>query len=209
MNFVNFPNTMWYEKFNWNLYSCSTIKDAAIPVYSISFRYQLGHRAYFLPTHWFSYYYVCDLNSLSLSWRQQLDESFLGYHLACALIVLFLLLSAKLLLSLVAVAMQGIRSLLLPVSKRIFCKTALAKCAVAGMIGLMWLFTRDFVPAMLRPRAGYTWFYIIDTLLLVIVLMGLNKGTNIIMGSKFDYHVSLGILCVYQLVNWGRQWRER
>ena len=32
MNFVNFPNTMWYEKFNWNLYSCSTIKDAAIPV---------------------------------------------------------------------------------------------------------------------------------------------------------------------------------
>lgn len=105
--------------------------------------------------------------------------------------------------------MQGIRSLLLPVSKRFFCKTALAKCAVAGMIGLMWLFTRDFVPAMLRPRAGYTWFYIIDTLLLVIVLMGLNKGTNIIMGSKFDYHVSLGILCVYQLVNWGRQWRER
>ena len=65
------------------------------------------------------------------------------------------------------------------------------------------------MPAMLRPRAGYTWFYIIDTLLLVIVLMGLNKGTNIIMGSKFDYHVSLGILCVYQLVNWGRQWRER
>ena len=207
MNFVNFPNTMWYEKFNWSLYSCSILKDASIPVYSISFRYQLGHRAYFLPTHWFAYYYVWDLNPVFLSWRLQLNESFLGLHIACALLVLFLLLAAKLLLSVVAAVMQAIHSLLLPVSKRIFCKTALAKCAVAAMIGLMWLFTRDFVPATLLPRAGYTWFYIIDTLMLTIVLMGLNKGTNVIMGSKLDYRVSLGILLAYQLVNWGRRWR--
>ena len=36
LNYVNFPNMMWYEKFNWDLYSCSNTKDRDFPVYSIS-----------------------------------------------------------------------------------------------------------------------------------------------------------------------------
>ena len=65
---------MWYEKFNWDLYSCSKTKDRAMPVYSMSFHYTLGHRAFFLPTHWFAYKYFFVMSDYWLAFRRELHE---------------------------------------------------------------------------------------------------------------------------------------
>lgn len=85
---------MWYEKFNWDLYSCSKTKDRAMPVYSMSFHYTLGHRAFFLPTHWFAYKYFFVMSDYWLAFRRELHESFFFTYLAL-LALLGLLLAAS------------------------------------------------------------------------------------------------------------------
>ena len=196
MNFVNFPSMMWYEKFNWDLYSCSSLNDPSMPVYSISYRYTLGHRSYFLPTHWFGYYYIWELSNVFLAIREQLNESFGGLYFYCMGIITIILFLAKPMVMCISATVYYVHTFLQPISKKIFCKSAIVKSLVSGVIGLVWLFSREVVPGTLLPRWGYFFFYIIDTLLLVIILVGFNKGTNAVMGMKYSSATSLRILLI-------------
>ena len=202
MNFVNFPSIMWYEKFNWHLYSCSGLNDPEMPVYSINFRYTLGHRSYFLPTHWFSYYYIWELNNYYLNVRQQVSESFASSILLCSALLAVLLILSPLFITIISSLMVSLFTLIGKPLNESGLATAACKWFVASLIGLFWLFSREIVPGTLRPSMGYLFFYLIDSLLLVITLLGFNRSTNTILGvNTIKATSSLWILLALQIVN--------
>lgn len=201
MNFVNFPSIMWYEKFNWHLYSCSGLNDPEMPVYSINFRYTLGHRSYFLPTHWFGYYYIWELNNYYLGVRQQVNESFTGSIVFCLSILSLLLVFSRVIIAAIASLMAFFHQNANNYIKQSGVATAFGKCLVASLIGLYWLFSREIVPGTLRPSMGYLFFYLIDSTLLVITLLGLNRGVNAIQGTNLKPTAALSLLLGLQTVN--------
>ena len=202
MNFVNFPSIMWYEKFNWNLYSCSGLNDPEMPVYSINFRYTLGHRSYFLPTHWFSYYYIWELNNYYLNVRQQVQESFVSSVIFCGTLLAVILALSPMFITMVSSLTVSLFNSIGKQLKEFGLATAGFKLFVAAIIGLFWLFSRDIVPGTLRPSMGYLFFYLIDSSLLVITLLGFNRSTNTILGvNTIKATSSLWILLILQIVN--------
>lgn len=192
---MNFPVMMWYEKFNWNLYSCSKLDDA-IPVYSINFQYTLGHKEMFLPTHWLSYKYVWVMNDYWLTFRQQINESFFFTHLYCLLQVILIILLSMILIPVIGAIVSTIHETTKEFMKNVFCTSALLKLTVSVIILGIWYVSFSITPYYLYPEAGYFYFYLYYTLLGALFIFGFNRGTNIILGTKQSCKHSLLVLII-------------
>ena len=202
-NYMNFPSLMWYEKFSWNLYSCSKLEDKSMPVYSINFRYSLGHRSYFLPTFWEDYHFIFVLSEYWYGWREKLDESFLLPYLeSCALAVLLLVFSpwATRLLSTVVVALFNSTKDLM---KRIHCETAIMKIVSGALIGGAYLLGFWITPYWYRPAAGFLFFAVFFTIFTSVLLLAFNKAANVVNGEKRSAALQLKILIVANAVMMG------
>ena len=194
LNYVNFPNMMWYEKFNWDLYSCSNTKDRDFPVYSISFHYTLGHRDFFLPTHWFAYKYIFIMNDYWLSFRRELNESFFFTYAWLLLVLGAGLAVARYVIG----AVSYLTVLLYPyVGKKLVATgmaTGVVKMIVAALIGVFWDISVEIVPYQLFPSQGYLFFFLFYSYFLSVLLLGFNKATSVLMGSKMGCKSSLLLL---------------
>lgn len=204
LNFVNFPVLMWYEKFNWNLYSCSGLNDPNMPVYSINYHYTLGHMEMFLPTHWFSYHYVWQMNNYWLSWRTQINESFFTTHLYCLLLVVGVLAGGMLVIPCIATCLSFFYRTLQPAVRSLYFTSSVMKLIVSLFILGIWYVSRIIVPYYLYPSAGYLYFFLFYTLFGCIWIFGLNRGTNAILGTKMTckHAVTLLSTCHFVLAGW-------
>lgn len=187
---------MWYEKFNWSLYSCSGLNDPNMPVYSINFQYTLGHKEMFLPTHWLGYKYVWAMNDYWLSWRTKINESFFGTHLYCLLLVGVIILIGMLAIPCISAITIVVYRSAKSFAKNIHCASALLKLTVSVIILGIWYTSLTITPYHLYPDSGYFYFYLFYTLLGSIFIFGFNRGTNAILGTKNSCKRSLMILLI-------------
>ena len=191
---------MWYEKFNWNLYSCSKLEDKSMPVYSINFRYSLGHRSYFLPTFWESYHFIFIMGEYWYGWREKLDESFLfSYLQSCALVVL-LLVSAPWSIQLLSTIVVALFNSTKNWMKRMHCETAVMKMASAILIGGAYLLGFWITPYWYRPAAGFFFFAVFFTIFTSVLLLAFNRAANVVNGEKRSAALQLKILLVTNVV---------
>ena len=160
LNFVNFPVLMYYEKFNWSLYSCSGLNDPTMPVYSINFQYTLGHKEMFLPTHWFSYHYVWEMNNYWLSWRMKLNESFFSTHLYCLFLIFIVVVIGMLAIPSLSTLVYSFYQTLSSSLRSLYFSSTLMKLTVSFAILGIWYTSFSIVPYHLYPSAGYIYFYI-------------------------------------------------
>ena len=194
LNYVNFPSAMWYEKFNWDLYSCSNTKDRAIPAYSISYHYTLGHRSFFLPTHWFSYKYFFVMNDFWLSFRRELNESFFFTYLWLLALLGFLLAVSRRIIAAIASVVSFVNKRCDKWIQRSGVGTAIVKLVVAGLIGVLWNVAVEVVPYYLLPEQGYLFFFLFYSAFLALMLLGFSKGTAMVMGIPEKPKTVLGLL---------------
>ena len=191
---MNFASLMWYEKFSWDLYSCSGIADKRLPVYSINFRYTLGHRSYFLPTFWEDYYFVFVLSEIWYHWRLTLHESFAFTYLLLTALLLLLLFAANAVSRALANAFAALFPRVDPLFKRFHCETAAWKLFTAGILAVCYLAGFWLVPYWLPPPAGFFFFFAVLAELSGIAIMALNRATTQLIGEKRSSTVQLEIL---------------
>lgn len=186
---------MWYEKFNWDLYSCSGLNDPTMPVYSINFQYTLGHKEMFLPTHWISYYYVWAMNDYWLTWRSQLNESFFTTHFYCLLIAVCMITVGILVSPIIAQAVTILYQKIKPFMKQLNCASAIMKLGVSLIILGIWYVSFSITPYHLYPSSGYFYFYLYYSILAAIFIIAFNSGTNTALGINQSFIPSILLLC--------------
>lgn len=191
---MNFASLMWYEKFNWDLYSCSGIADKRLPVYSINFRYSLGHRDYLLPTFWEDYHFIFVLNEIWYQWRLTLHESFAFSYLILAALLLLLLFAANWISRAFSIAFAAVFPKLNPIFKRFHCETAAWKLITAGILAVWYLAGFWLVPYWLPPPAGFFFFFAVVAELSGISIVALNRATTLLIGEKRSTTMQLEIL---------------
>ena len=185
---------MWYEKFNWDLYSCSGIADKLLPVYSINFRYSLGHRDYLLPTFWEDHYFLFVLSDVWYQWRRTLHESFLLSYLCLLALLLLLLFAATWISRAFSNVFAALFPRINPLLKRFHCETAAWKLITAGLLAVCYAAGFWLVPYWLPPPAGFFFFFAVVAELSGISIVALNRATTMLNGEKRSVKVPLEIL---------------
>ena len=185
---------MWYEKFNWDLYSCSKTKDRAMPVYSMSFHYTLGHRAFFLPTHWFAYKYFFVMSDYWLAFRRELHESFFFTYLWLLALLGLLLAASRRIIAAIASVVCFVDSSCGKWIQRSGVATAIVKLAVSALIGVLWNLAVEVVPYHLLPPQGYLFFFLFYSVFLGLLLLGFSRATAMVLGISEKPKTALSLL---------------